>query len=435
MSGAKGNEKPLLDNKGLDDIVYWDEAYADVECNCITCHGEYSFNEPIPEEAYEIECNRIKKCIDDNKALINTADVIASIPPCNALAMLNCSAASRSGKSNPASQIIMRCIEFALNSGVGMFVLENAPRLAGPAGLPLLQQIEKRVNKHPEYSMSVVKTNSLWHGMAQKRERTFVFLWKKASAPIMDFNILLNSIEDITGDIDNDIHKYTTDPKNEYQTFLRGTSTSLTDNFFASPDTYYIRWKLINELFDNSNISQPIGQHVIKLDDVDKWLVDVFDKKDWLGMDMTKERKFVKHIYNKLTDNKGYWGWEPLSTWYPRAEVHATNGIISKNLGHFIHPTHPRVLSFREEARLMGIPDDFKVEKKDMHKITQNVPSFTFAAMIEQSMKSLKDSGSKFVFQVINGESIKAYAGKNIEEALTKKKKYSNIIHNEIKDL
>ena len=84
----------------------------------------------------------------------------------------------------------------------------------------------------------------------------------------------------------------------------------------------------------------------------------------------------------------------------------------------------------------MGIPDDFKIDIEDRRAITQNVPSFTFADMIEQYFKELPVlDGFKTAFQQVNNKKVEIYVGKDIKEVLTKKKKYSKINHNKIINL
>ena len=433
LSGAKKNEKPLIDNRGVD-IVYWDEKYDDVECDCITCKG-YHFKDDIPDEEYDIECKKIEKCIEEHRDIIDSADIILSIPPCNSLSMLNCQADSRVGKNNPTSQIIMRCVEFAVKSDIEMFCFENAPRLATIGGIPILHQIEKFLKKYPQYSMNIVKTNSVWHGMAQRRERTFVYLWKTKSAPILKYDIVLNSLPTLLDDINKDGDGYHSKPKNLFQKFLRSTSKEI-DGLKLTFTNYFEQWKQLQDLFDNDDISTSLMNNIKKVEDIEKWLHEKFDPLTWPNEEMRdKFRKFLVHIHKKVNAGLGYWGWEPLTTNCPQYKIKATTGIIAKNLGRFIHYKYPRVLTYREECRLMGIPDDFVIPSNSRHVITQNVPSFTFAAMIEQWFKEKPLSNYKMTWQQINNKKLPIYGGKTIDETFKKKNKVSIINHNEITNL
>jgi site-specific DNA-cytosine methylase len=193
LSGAKKNEGPLMKNRPLD-ITYIDEKYEHVECHCMTCDSE-SFD-------YDEECKKVEALIADRKTYISEADCVVSIPPCNSLCMLNSSAASRTGKGNRASQIMIRCAEFAVKSGVQNYVFENAPALAGKAGKPLLEQIEK-LAKGYGYSLSLLKTNSKYHGQGQKRDRAFLYLFKDSNAKSrkMEWNLEGAGTLDIISDL------------------------------------------------------------------------------------------------------------------------------------------------------------------------------------------------------------------------------------------
>jgi len=436
LSGAKANEDYLVRNRDFD-IKYWDEIYADVECECVTCSSKKEFE----EADYDIECKKVEECIKDNKVLIESADIILSIPPCNSLSMLNCSATNRCGKYNPASQIIMRCVEFAVKSNIQFFCFENAPRLASSAGLPILEQIEKFLKKYPGYSMNVVKTNSVWHGMAQRRERTFVFLQKRSFATKLEFDVLLNDMSVLISDIAED-GTYKRDPVNIYQDFLRSglTRGDLSDKHTVFKlKEYYNLWRIVQDCFGNKDITTSIGKNLKEIKDLDEWLINVYDKAPWPYPEepyIQRLKQLIRLIHKKVNAGFGYWAWEPLPTYSKQHGINCTTGIINKNMSKFVHYEFERVLFFREECRLMGIPDDFKIDIEDRRAITQNVPSFTFADMIEQYFKELTVlDGFKTAFQQVNNKKVEIYVGKDIKEVLTKKKKYSKINHNKIINL
>jgi hypothetical protein len=235
---------------------------------------------------------------------------------------------------------------------------------------------------------------------------------------------------------------YKSDPTNLYQEFLRD---GLKENDLADHHTvfklkeYYNLWRIVQDCFENEDITTSIGQNLKQIEDLDEWLETVYDKAPWPWPDepyVQRLKQLIKLIHSKVRNGYGYWAWEPLPTYSKQHKVNCTTGIINKNMCKFVHYEYPRVLFFREEARLMGIPDSFEIDIEDRRAITQNVPSFTFAAMIEQYFLNTDDTiGYKVAFQHNNGKSKDVYVGKNIKEALTKKKKYGKIIHNEIKDL
>ena len=386
ISGAAANEAALQRNRPVS-ITYVDEAYKDVDCNCMTCDAE-SFD-------YDIECKKVEALIADRKAYISEADCVVSIPPCNSLCMLNSSKASRTGKGNRASQIMIRCAEFAVKSGVKNYVFENAPALAGKAGKPLVEQIEKLAKAYG-YSMSLLKTNSKYHGQGQKRERAFLYLFKDDAKQSrkMDWNISEASALDIIGDLRDNIGKvdYVTEATTVQQEFLRRPNRSLKNEVYGHTENYYNIWKEACD-FMGLNIGETLANKELckKWDSpelLEQFLVE-WDANDWKN-DVSSIRKLVNKVARKQWDGKGYWSIEPLNMWDKKFERHLTTGIISKNFSRFIHPEAERIVTFREECRLMGIPDDFDIETKEMYYISQNVPALTFAAVIEQCYNNWK---------------------------------------------
>ena len=148
LLGAKANEDILTQNKNID-IKYWDDEFKEVECDCITCSKKTMFD-LFEDSEFDKECEKIKACIKKYSQEINDVKIMISIPPCNSLSMLNNQQHSRKGKHNPDSQLMIRCLEFALQINTELFIFENAPRLATNGGIPLLKQIEKRIENYPE---------------------------------------------------------------------------------------------------------------------------------------------------------------------------------------------------------------------------------------------------------------------------------------------
>jgi site-specific DNA-cytosine methylase len=414
LSGAKTNEIPVIQNRGFD-IKYWDEEFSDIECNCVTCNPDL--------KDYTADCHLIDACLEQYSAVISQADVILSIPPCNALSALNASNESRSGKDNPMSQIMMRCVEFALKSSVPCFIFENAPALSSKTGFPLLEQIAGKLEKYPEYSMNVVKTNSLFHGTGQKRSRTFVYLWKKSSAPILEFDIEISDMREIIDDIDITGTTFTKWPSNAKQTFLRGYSDKDTiEKSFTKDPELYDRWSAIFKVIPAEKFTSKVRGDYFKsltTEDLEKLIAKIDT-----DLDLTKELKMVRHIHTKVNMDKNYWSYTPLMTEDKKLGINCTDSIIGKNMGRIFHYEYPRCLTFREECRMMGIPDDYIIDPKSSNIIGQNVPAFTYAAQIEQNLKDLKLSKYRFCFTFINENKVTHYVGINILDAMNKKKEF-----------
>lgn len=407
LSGAKANEESLIENRPID-IVYWDEKYADVECHCMTCDAE--------SNDYDEECKRIEACIADNKDYISQADIILSIPPCSSLCMLNASKASRTGKGNRSSQIIIRCVEFALKSGVPYFCFENAPALAARAGLSLLEQIEDKMKKYPGYSMNIIKTSTVFHGVPQKRSRAFVMLTKGDLPRKLDFEVKITDLMDVIGDISEDGLSYATEPQTELQKYFRAKSTELSGVDVTANEKYLKTW---NKVFEFLGVPRHTCLFKVVEDVNEEEFLARWDAYDWGDINVDQERKFFSRIIKKVAQGKGFWSYEPLTTKLAGGfDVRGTTAIVGKNMGRYVHPNGKRVLNFREECRMMGIPDDFIIPAKRKHHITQNVPATTFARMIEQLVDYQKKEQAEkpVVFSYVNKAGTKNVEANTVTE-------------------
>jgi site-specific DNA-cytosine methylase len=400
LSGAKANEAALLRNRPLD-IEYYDETYADLKCDCMTCNSD--------SHDYDIECSRIDKLIEDNQAYISTADIIESIPPCNSLCGLNCSAASRTGKGNRASQIMIRCCEFAVKSGVDNFVFENAPALIGKGGKPLLEQMEILIDKYG-YSMSLLKTNSRYHGQGQKRERSFVYLFKGKTPKILDVDTKIEDMSKVIGNFNT--QDVVTEPTTWQQKFLSDAPGYTLKYYKNQRDDYKTFTKFYD--FFKLPMATPYGKFHLEMEEADmlkKFDLLMEDLYGHIPCENKRQEKVAEYSRRTAirgsekvrTGKGGYWGNEPISCYDKFTDKYLTHGIIGKNFGRYLHPDHDRFLTFTEEKRLMGIPDGFEVNEDEEYYISQNVPALTFMVVTEQILKNLEDAPTKISFTKING--------------------------------
>jgi site-specific DNA-cytosine methylase len=126
--------------------------------------------------------------LDKAHNLSNTeVDIVVALCPCAGLSQLN-SAKSR-GTNAPQNDWMYESTEKVLAViHPRVLIGENAPALYdGVHGVGVLERL-KEIGKKYNYSMSVVKTNSILHGIPQNRKRSFYFFWKNETCPILSFS-------------------------------------------------------------------------------------------------------------------------------------------------------------------------------------------------------------------------------------------------------
>lgn len=397
ISGAKKNEAPLVRNRNLD-IKYIDELYTDNNCDCVTCNSKST--------DFTIECKLIERVIEDYKHIISQANIIASIPPCNSLCMLNSSKKSRCVTENKSSQIMLRCTEFAVKSGIEKFVFENAPALIGKDGKYILFQIEKLCDKYG-YSMTLLKTNSKYHSQGQKRERAFVYLFKGKNPDIIKFNASIEDMLNVMGNFDE--NGKITKPTTWQQELLSSSNSDYTIERYPNQDEIY---NVYEQFFGYFNL--PVNSSYKKLilvHDFENKLNEL-ERTNYVKCNTPFEEKILKtaiktsrRVVNKIiTRGGGYRASEPLPCLDKDCKLHMTNGINGTTLGRYVHPIYKRQLSFTDDKRLMGIPDDFSISSKEQLYITQNVPAITFMKVIGVLLDQNEKASKKICYIKISGK-------------------------------
>jgi len=394
LSGARNNESDLLKNGNVDEIVYYDEVFADVECDCITCGGEN----------WDAECKKIEALIADEryKDEIASADIVTAIPPCSALSALNPTA---SGKKDKSAQIMIRACEFAVKSKVKAFVLENAPRLYTKMGNDIRADITALALKY-NYSVSFIKTNSILHGTGQKRERTFVHLWQSEYAAVSEYEIEHSIWSELIGglvkDVNRDGETYSEKPQNAKQKWLQGDETILKNTTLSKQFNNRLKYfKKMYEVLDIDFASNVLEGTKITEDNIDIIKNGLTNLKNYdIDSDTsTKFKAFFERLIEKYENNRG----RRNNEFYRIPENSGTHGVVGGNLCRMLHPLRDTILTELEAKRLMGIPDSFDVTK--IVHITQNVPSFTFAAMIKNCIRFIENkleiSSEKELYQNI----------------------------------
>jgi site-specific DNA-cytosine methylase len=249
-------------------------------------------------------------------------------------------------------------------------IVENAPKLFTPYGVPFAQRIANLAANY-NYSMSMVKTSTIHHGLPQDRPRTFYFLWRGNKAPIL-----------------NQISKAYT-PFHEFM--LNGdfpTSDLASKKAPPSTDPY---WQFI--VSKNPSLSkQEILQKYAGKTTVSVWMT--IRRNDWIddailfmkAHGYEKQETWLKYAKGKLAQGLGVMDASVKMSW------EKTRSLMWQTAPHTMHPFEDRWLSVTELLTLMGFPYDFyskaPISQKDHNVICQNVPVCTAADWINEIAES-----------------------------------------------
>lgn len=250
--------------------------------------------------------------------------------------------------------------------GADVCIVENAPALSTTKGTGVADSLYQ-ICKERGYSLTLYKTSTHFHGIPQRRDRTFAIAWNSPVAPIMDYY------------------------KDEYVPFADYLKQVPADASLQE----IINPKVANEPY-YAFIKHKLGKNDVRaeisaqtktafdwvndnglLHEADKWFHETNDE---LGI------KLSQHAIKKFAMGLGIWN----------GSVHVfqdyTAAIIGRNLNDTIHPSEDRSLTIREAMHMMGLPHDYELinPRRNINHIAQNVTTCSSKAMTEQAIKFLR---------------------------------------------
>lgn len=311
--------------------------------------------------------------LDTNNYPTQYVDIITSLPPCAGLSMGNATSGDRGrnprGCNAPSNIHMLNASEYAMDKIKPLAIMvENAPTLYSAMGEPFAERINGLAKRY-NYSMSLVKTSTIYHGVPQERTRSFFFLWKGSKAPIL-----------------NPIRKEHR-PFHEFMRVLEFADSELVNNKPApSSDPL---WQFIESKFPGLS-KQEILERVASKGMVSVW--NVIYNHGWLpeaAQVVTDER--AKRWLNYTLDKKNR-GLNIMDGSTKLAWSH-TAALMWKSLPHLMHPYEDRWLKTSEALALMGFPYDFSekvsISTKNQNVICQNVPVVTAKSWVEEIVEAL----------------------------------------------
>ena len=299
--------------------------------------------------------------LDDNNYPKKYVDIVTSLPPCAGLSMANTTSGDKvnnpRGCSAPSNMHMYNAAEYAMRDiRPKAMMVENAPALYSKMGEEFAERINALAHTHG-YSMSLVKTTSINHGVPQERTRSFFFLWEGDRVPVL--NPVKKSFK-------------------PFHQFLKegqfASSEPVNSKGVPSSDPL---WQFIESKYAGST-KQDILAKVAATRMTSVW--NVIYESGWLEeacrvVKDEKANRWLNYTLEKKKAGKNIMDGSMKLAWY------RTQSLMWKSLPYLMHPYEDRWLTVAEGLALMGFPDDYaakvSIPTKHSNVICQNVPSTT----------------------------------------------------------
>lgn len=312
--------------------------------------------------------------LDEKNYPTQHVDIVTCLPPCAGLSMGNATSGAGAnnprGCSAPSNLHMLNGSEFAMTKiEPKAIMVENAPALYSKMGEVFAERINDLAQRHG-YTMSLVKTTSLNHGIPQERTRSFFFLWKGNKVPIL-----------------NPIKKSYTPFHQLLHEGAFAESDSVSNKPVPSSDPL---WQFIESKYTGST-KQDILKAVASTRMVSVWNV-IYDS-GWLEeaarvIKDERANRWLNYTLGKKKAGKNIMDGSMKLAWT------RTQALMWKSLPMLQHPYEDRWLTMAEGLALMGFPSDYaakvSIPTKHSNVICQNVPACTAGDWIEEIVQALE---------------------------------------------
>jgi site-specific DNA-cytosine methylase len=298
--------------------------------------------------------------LDERQYPSQYVDIVTCLPPCAGLSNANVTKGLVGGKNPrgcnaPSNVHMLNGSEFAMSKiKPKVIMVENAPTLYSQAGEEFAERINDLAQRHG-YTMSLVKTTSLNHGIPQERTRSFYFLWQGNKVPVLE-----------------PIKK----PYVPFHEFLRSgkfaPSEPVSNKPVPSADPL---WQFIESKYRGCT-KQDILKEVASARMVSSWNV-IYDS-GWLEeacrvVRDERTNRWLNYTLEKKKAGKNIMDGSTKLAW------ERTQALMWRTLPHLMHPYEDRWLTVSEALALMGFPDDYAakvhIPTKSSNVVCQNVPA------------------------------------------------------------
>jgi site-specific DNA-cytosine methylase len=317
--------------------------------------------------------------LDESKYPSQYVDIVTCLPPCAGLSMGNTTSGDKvnnpRGCNAPSNLHMLNGSEFAMSKiKPKAMIVENAPALYSKMGEVFAERINDLAQRHG-YTMSLVKTTSLNHGVPQERTRSFYFLWQGNKVPVL---------EPIKKPY-TPFHKFLSERK-----FAPSEPVSNKPVPSSDPLWQFIEAKYKNCVLNHNPTKQDILANVASQRMTSTWNV-IYDS-GWLeeACKVVKDERmnrWLNYTLEKKRAGKNIMDGSMKLAWQ------RTQALMWKSLPMLMHPYEDRWLTVAEGLALMGFPDDYAtkvhIPTKSSNVICQNVPACTAGDWVEEIVQAL----------------------------------------------
>lgn len=305
----------------------------------------------------------------EDLSFIKKINLVVCTPPCAGLSSLNTSKNPlKQGHTGEQNQAMYDCLTSAINKfDADVIAIENAPALSTKKGRIVADKL-RMIAKEYGYSTVLYKTSTHFHGLPQRRDRTFAFFFNNKTAPLMEYEKLdYMPFKDYLETMNhNEVNE----------------DTIINPKLLAA-DPYY---KFLKDKFGDVRKVLNDAGHVTCLNFVRKhgYADEITEWVEKNGND--KDKHIINHANKKFGQGLGVWD----------SSVHIfddyMNAVIGRNMVDTLHPTEDRSLTYLEAMHLMGLPEDFELleGKKNLNHIAQNVSAHSAEFVGRQALLYLE---------------------------------------------
>ena len=311
--------------------------------------------------------------LDEGNYPTKYVDIVTCLPPCAGLSMANTTSGDKAnnprGCSAPSNMHMYNGAEFAMTKiKPKAMMVENAPALYSKMGEEFAERINSLAHSHG-YSMSLIKTTSINHGVPQERTRSFFFLWQGNKVPLLapikrDFKPFHKFLKEGRFAPSEPVSTKGTPSSDPLWQFIENKYGGCTKQDILSKVAATRMTSTWNVIYESGWLEE--AARVVKDERTNRWLNYTLEKK--------KAGKNIMDGSMKLA-------------WF------RTQSLMWKSLPHLMHPYEDRWLTVAEGLGLMGFPDDYaakvSIPTKHSNVIAQNVPACTAKDWVEEIVSAL----------------------------------------------
>jgi len=308
---------------------------------------------------FEIDKIEEEGKLHDVQHLIGKLDFVSAIPPCNGLSMSgNLAKGARS--TSPVNDWMYKSADFVMGTlRPEVYMFENAPTLYTNIGEYVRNQLMEKARYHG-YAGTFYRTDSLLHGLPQRRPRTYVVFVKGKYAPIMEY--------------------YQKDSPSVAEYLKSIPEGASMQDQYATKEPFINDFEIVK--FSKKKFGENWRQayldtkeHLTSYDFLNRnGLIEEYRDYVYSLPDAhPSSKKDIDHVIKKLSMGKNF----RLSHRVLCVDAHHIYAVVGEMMERNIHPTEDRRMNIREYMHMMGLPHDFDLEPNEYGKLPQNCPVTT----------------------------------------------------------